>query len=177
MNSYIKCAVVGGLAIVAGSMAMDSAAAVKGEKNFGVQLGYTSLNESVVAGINFSYTFSQHFRVAPNLQYAFRNNNRDGLLINFDFHVPLDIQSGTKFEIYPIVGLNYSCWTKYHKDVIDEDGNSDDVSTRKNRFGLNAGGGVGFNATSTLRFTFEARYTLVKSYNTTTLALGVAYRF
>ncbi|MDE7153127.1 MAG: porin family protein [Muribaculaceae bacterium] len=150
-------------------------AAVKGEKNVGVELGYTSRNESAVAGIQFSYAFSEHFRVAPNLQYAFRNNNRDGMLINFDFHVPLDIQSGSKFEIYPLAGLNYSCWTSY-QEVWSND-KFDDVSKRKNRFGLNLGAGVGLNATESLRFTFEARYSLVKRFSTTTLALGVAYRF
>ncbi|MDE6266988.1 MAG: porin family protein [Muribaculaceae bacterium] len=157
------------------SVLLNSSAAVKGEKSVGIQLGYTSYNESAVAGIGFSYTFSSHFRFAPNLQYAFRNNNRDGLLINFDCHIPLKIESGEKVEVYPIAGINYSCWTRYYSD--EEKAQSNDVSKRKNRFGLNAGAGVGYNVTGALRLTFEARYSLVKHYDTTTLALGIGYRF
>lgn len=175
MVSNIKNLVAGMAVLLMLTCAFGSTAAVKGEKNVGVELGYTSRNKSAVAGIMFSYTFSEHLRVAPNMQYAFRNNNRDGLLINFDFHVPLDIETGKKFEIYPLAGLNYSCWTSYH-EVLSYD-KINDVSTRKNRFGLNLGAGVGLNATESLRFSLEARYSLVKQFSTTTLALCVAYRF
>lgn len=177
MITYLRNIVIAVLALVGSAVLFQAQAAVKGERNVGVTAGYTSSNKSAVAGIGFSYAFSQHFRVAPNLQYAFRNNNRDGLLINFDFHVPLNIESGNKVEIYPIVGLNYSCWTNYYKSEEKEKDNSNDVSTRKNRFGLNAGAGVGYNVTETIRLSFDARYTLVKGFNTTTLAAGIAYRF
>lgn len=176
MTSLLKKSALSLLAIVAATLIFNSSAAVKGEKNVGVQLGYTTCNKSAVAGIGFSYAFSSHFRLAPNLQYAFRNHNRDGLLINFDCHVPLDINSGKKVEVYPIVGLNYSCWTDYYKEYLTEE-ESDDVSTRKNRFGLNAGAGVNYKITDTIKLSFETRYTLVKSFSTTTLALGIAYRF
>lgn len=176
MTSFIKRLLPLSMLLIVVLSGTETSAAVKGEKNVGLQLGYTTYNESAVAGIGFSYAFSNHFRVAPNLQYAFRNNNRDGLLLNFDFHVPLNIESGNKFEVYPIVGLNYSCWTNYHKEQ-EREKSSDDFTTRKNRFGLNAGAGVGYNVTETLRLNFDARYTLVKSYNTATFALGIAYRF
>ena len=177
MIKYFKNIAIAAVAMLGSVLFFQAQGAVKGEKNVGVTAGYTSSNKSAVAGIGFSYAFSQHFRVAPNLQYAFRNNNRDGLLINFDFHVPLNIEGGNKVEIYPIVGLNYSCWTNYYKSEEKEKESSDDVSTRKNRFGLNAGAGVGYNVTETIRLNFDARYTLVKGFNTTTLALGIAYRF
>ena len=44
-----------------------AAFAQKGEKTVGLRAGYSTRNESAIAGVYFQYRFSRYFRLAPNL--------------------------------------------------------------------------------------------------------------
>lgn len=145
------------------------------EKSFGIKTGYISRNESMLAGIWFRYSFSEHFRLAPDAQVAFRHNDRDALQIDLDCHVPFRFTDGAKVSLYPIAGINYSSWNRHLTPEQRE--SDDDVSTRNGYFGLNFGAGTDLRCSETLKLTLDARYSLVKSNSGIQISLGIGYIF
>lgn len=141
------------------------------DKTFGVKGGYISRNESMSAGLYFQYGFTQSFRLAAQTDVAFRHANRDAWLIDVNAQFPL--VKASRFEFYPLVGANYSAWSIHHSDPDS----GDDVTTRKGRFGLNAGVGAGVRVTPTLKLTLEGVYTAVKQNNAARVSLGIGYCF
>ena len=211
MKLFIKylrpiCTLFAILPLLMSSAPAAKAQCVRGQKSFGVDAGYVSRNKSVVAGIQFQYGFSSHFRVAPGARCIFRNNDRDAIQLDLDTHYPFNF-TGNRAALYPIIGLNYSWWNSHNRteDAPDEDvptGNraalypliglnyswwnshnrtehapDEDVSTRKRNFGLNAGAGFEFTASPTLKIHIEARYSMVKSNSSAQLTAGIAYIF
>lgn len=162
------------LTLLISSAPAAKAQCVRGQKSFGVDAGYVSRNKSAVAGIQFQYGFSSHFRVAPGARCIFRNNDRDAIQLDLDTHYPFNF-TGDRAALYPIVGLNYSWWNSHSRPQDAEE--QEDVSTRKRNFGLNAGAGFEFTASSTLKIHIEARYSMVKSNSSVQLTAGIAYIF
>ena len=150
---------------------ISQANAAEHEKSFGVQGGWNSRNESAVAGLTFSYRFTNHFRLGADAEVGFRNKDRDAFLIDVDAQFPFATSS--RIELYPLAGVNFSAWSR-HLEPTDE---NDDVTTRTSNFGLNLGGGMGFRATSTLKLSLDARYSLVKSNSGVRVTVGIAYMF
>ena len=178
MKLFIKylrptCALFAILPLLMSSAPAAKAQCVRGQKSFGVDAGYVSRNKSVVAGIQFQYGFSSHFRVAPGARCIFRNNDRDAIQLDLDTHYPFNF-TGDRAALYPIIGLNYSWWNSHNRT---EDAPDEDVSTRKRNFGLNAGAGFEFTASPTLKIHIEARYSMVKSNSSAQLTAGIAYIF
>lgn len=154
------------------STVQANAQTFRGQKSFGVDAGYISRNKSALAGIQFQYSFSSHFRVAPGARCIFRNNDRDAFQLDLDTHYPFNF-TGDRAALYPILGVNYSWWNDHTHDAES----SEDVTTRKRNLGLNAGAGFEFTASSTLKVHIDARYSLVKSNSSMQLTLGIAYLF
>ena len=155
---------------------VDAEAASRGEKTFGVRTGYVSRNKSADAGLFFQYTFSEHFRLQPAADIVFRHDDRDAFMIDLNAQVPFAM-STPNFSLYPFAGLNYSSWN-YHSPMQDtEDRFSDDVTTRKNRFGVNLGAGFDLKLSETLKLNLEAGYTLVKSNSALRILVGIGYVF
>ncbi len=162
------------IAVSAISALSFEADAQRGEKVIGIQAGYNSHNESAVAGVFFSYRFSQHFRVAPSAQYVFRNKHTDAFLLNCDLQVPFSF--GLKrVELYPMAGLCFASWNTH--SLMKSVTHTDDVSSRTDRFGLNIGAGMSVKCTSTLRLNFDVRYSVIDDYNTTMATVGIGYCF
>lgn len=153
-----------------------AASAQRGEKVFGVQTGYTSTNNSAIAGMFFQYSFSDHFRVSPEMGCVLRHENLDAFTADLNFHFPLSLHHAGDFstQIYPLVGADLSSWT--HHYVVD-DGKDKDVSTRSTKFGVNLGGGFQFLPSSTLKLKIEAKYTLMQTYSTFVASIGIGYVF
>lgn len=147
---------------------------VKGEKSLGPKIGYISKNKSATAGLYFQYAFSDHFRLSPEAGYIFRHNDLDAFVVDINGHVPFNF-TGEKVAFYPLAGLNYSSWSRYyhHNEMME----TDDVSTRTSRFGLNVGAGFDMRCTETLKLTLEAKYTLMKTYSTAAITVGIGYVF
>lgn len=178
MKLFIKylrpiCTLFAILPLLMSSAPAAKAQCVRGQKSFGVDAGYVSRNKSVVAGIQFQYGFSSHFRVAPGARCIFRNNDRDAIQLDLDTHYPFNF-TGNRAALYPIIGLNYSWWNSHNRT---ENAPDEDVSTRKRNFGLNAGAGFEFTASPTLKIHIEARYSMVKSNSSAQLTAGIAYIF
>lgn len=178
MKLFIKylrpiCTLFAILPLLMSSAPAAKAQCVRGQKSFGVDAGYVSRNKSAVAGIQFQYGFSSHFRVAPGARCIFRNNDRDAIQLDLDTHYPFNF-TGNRAALYPIIGLNYSWWNSHNRT---ENAPDEDVSTRKRNFGLNAGAGFEFTASPTLKIHIEARYSMVKSNSSAQLTAGIAYIF
>ncbi len=165
--------------IVAATLAIASslpsqAQIVKGEKSLGPKIGYASKNKSAVAGLVFQYSFSDHFRISPELGYIFRNNDMDAFTFDINAHVPFGF-TGEKVAFYPLAGMNYSSWSRHFRTQGLE--SSDDVSTRTARFGFNLGAGFDLRCSESLKLSIEAKYILMKRYSTAVITAGIAYVF
>ena len=161
-------------ALVAVMAAMPAQAIInKGEKSLGPKIGYASRNSSAVAGLVFQYTFSQHLRIAPEVGYVFRHKNQDAFLADINFHVPFGLLDTDKVALYPLAGLAFNSWALHGHDSVEDV----DVTSHVNRFGLNLGAGFDLRCSSTLKLNLEAKYTLVKSYSSAYITLGISYVF
>ena len=146
----------------------------RGEKSVGAKLGYVDKNNSASMGLVFQYSFSHHLRVAPEIGCVFKHKNMDAFTIDFNFHTPFTF-TGEKAALYPLAGLNYSSWNRtMPRALVDE---TDDITTRTSRFGLNLGAGFELRCSRTLKLGIEAKYTLIKSYSGASVAAMVCYVF
>ncbi len=145
----------------------------KGEKTVSVAAGYVSRHNSISAGVAFSYRFSRVFTLAPSVDYIFRHHDYDGLIINLDTRYSLPLTT-PRWDIYPIAGVNITSWTHHHPRLNDND---DDVTSRANRLGFNAGLGVAFRVTPTMRLALEGNGAFVKSESTAVVKLSIGYTF
>ncbi len=136
------------------------------EKSAGLRGGYTTRNETAVAGVYFQYRFCDRFRLAPSIDYSFSHYNADAYSFNIDGHIPFDISP--KLEIYPLAGLAFSSYNQH---------NIDDSSSRINRFGGNIGAGIGLKITSTLRLGLEGKYQYLKHFNAGVFNVSIGYIF
>lgn len=149
--------------------------AQKGEKSMGLRAGYTTRNNTATAGLYFSYRFTEHFRISPKIDYAFRHNETDAFSFNFDTEYPIALNPTGKVNFYPIAGLNYSTFSTHATTTDNED--SDDASIRENHFGLNVGAGIEYFATPTLRLAFESKCQFIKQYTGGWFTVSIGYNF
>jgi len=162
------------LLVVATTMAPSAYAGNKGEKNVGLRAGFTTRNTTATTGLYFSYRFSNHFRLAPKIDYAFLHHSVDAFSFDVDAEIPIALSTSKEINFYPIGGLNYSTFT-HHVKARDE--TSDDTSQRTNEFGLSLGAGVEYFATPSLRLALESKGILVKKYSGGWFSISIGYRF
>lgn len=174
MSSVLKCLTACiALSVAAISNPSTAYGAGRHESTFGIEGGWTSRNESAIAGIFYNYRFTNHFRLGADADIAFRNNNRDALLLDVDAHFPITMSAKTEF--YPLAGVNFSAWS-HHIPANDID-NTDDVTDRYSHLGLNLGAGFGFRLTSTLKINIQARYSLIEANSGVRITAGIGYVF
>ncbi|MEF2643500.1 MAG: outer membrane beta-barrel protein [Paramuribaculum sp.] len=157
-----------------------SAQSWRGQKSVGLRGGFTTRNTTATAGLYFSYRFTEHFRFAPKVDYAFRHKGIDAFSFNFDTEMPIALDGTTgRVNFYPIAGLNYSTFTSHNDEgpVEELDENNDDSSQRTSRFGLNFGAGIEYFATPTLRLAFESKFLLMKQYSGGWFNVSIGYVF
>lgn len=143
-----------------------------GEKSLGLRAGYNTRNESGVAGLYFQYAFSRHFRLAPNADYVFRNHGTDAFSFNINAQFPIAFDANERWAIYPLTGLNVISWN--HR-LNNTDGTH--TGSRLTRLGLNAGVGLEYKVTRSLKLHAEGKFSLVRSYSSGVFNLGIGYVF
>ncbi len=148
-----------------------SAQVERGQKSFGPKVGYITRNNSVVAGPCFDYAFSSHVRIAPSIGLAFRNEDRDALLVDIDMHFP--IATWNTSVIYPLAGITFNSWGRHNL----EPDTHDDVTSHQNSFGLNMGAGWEIRLSNSLKIGIEGKYTLIKHNPNGQFAARIAYVF
>lgn len=152
-----------------------------GEKTLGIRVGYNTYNQRPLAGAQFSYRFNRLLRLSPAVEYVFRNDGLDALMVDLNMEFVFPLAQG-RCDIYPLAGVNFSSWNFHHLDYVHIDPNgkltpTDDVSSRVSRFGLNAGAGFGFNVTRSLRLSVTGTYTFIKEFHGANITMGIHYRF
>ncbi len=172
-------------AIMIAASASADAQVTKGQKSLGVKGGYVTRNNAPSAGLQFEYTFSKRFILAPSVDYVFRHEGCDGLLFNIDYHGPWNLTTDGRWYVYHVIGVNYASWNRHlpkgmenmsRAGEMDSD-TDDDVTMRKNRFGLDVGAGLAWYAKPTLKVSLEGKFNWVKNYNTGIFTLGISYVF
>lgn len=146
---------------------------VRGEKTIGLLAGYVTRNSSPVAGVDFTYRMSRHFRLEASADYIFRHHGEDAFGLNLNAQFPIALNVSRKWEIYPMAGLNFSMFNRKKEITSEMVANSN----RVNRLGLNAGAGVDYNVSSTMRLSLEGQATLLKGYSYGSFAASIAYIF
>lgn len=178
MKKFISTAVISVIAALFLSFPA-SAEGLVGQKSVGLRAGFSSRNTTATAGLYFSYRFTDHFRFAPKIDYAFRHNKVDAFSFNFDCEMPVSIgRTPNRINFYPIAGLNYTTLTSHQtSDFTTWPETDDDSSDRNSRFGLNLGAGLEFFANPTLRLSFEAKGQIVKQFSGAWLTASIGYVF
>ena len=141
-------------------------------KSFGPKVGYVTRNRSVTAGLAFQYRLSKVVRIAPEIGVIFRHRNLDGLTVDVNVHFPIPF-AGERAAFYPLVGANFTSWGQHN--IHPE--SHDDVTSHSNTFGLNAGAGLEYYCTQSLKVSVEGRYTLMRHYPTAYYTAGIAFIF
>lgn len=149
----------------------------RGEKNIGITGGYNTRNTSATAGVFFQYNLSSVVRISPDITYIFRHDHRDGLAINLDVQFPLTLGGSSRWYIYPFAGINYTSWNMHPHNIGSSHESNDDVTTRYNRLGLNAGAGIDFIVTPTMKLFLQGRFTGVRHYSYGGISVGIGYSF
>ena len=136
--------------------------AQKGEKTLGISGGYASYNNGGYTDIYFQYTFANHFRIAPEIGYVFRNEGKSAFTMSVDMHFPYRVARG--IALYPLAGITFNNWSYHH------DGHA-------SRAGADFGGGVDLYLTSNLKLTVQGKYSLMNDTSGGFIGLGIGYVF
>lgn len=152
--------------ITAGIIAISSIVpmqinAQKGEKALGIAGGYASQNNGGYAKLFFQYGFANHFRIAPEIGYVFRNEGESAFIMSVDMHFPFKIVKG--INVYPLAGLTINNWTWSGENDF--------------RVGANFGAGFDFYLTKNLKLDLQAKYSLMNDYSGGYIGFGIAYVF
>lgn len=151
------------------------------ENAMGLRFAYNTRNASPAAGLWYQHEFAPHFRLSPNVEYIFKHEGTDALSINCNAQFPFRFGNCGQFAFYPLAGLNYTSWNHHHDDTPLDSNNTresdGDVTSRTNRFGLNAGAGLEYRVSPTLKLSLEAKGAFVKSYSSATISLSIGYCF
>lgn len=140
--------------------------AQKGVKEIGGRLNLGFDDPQVGFGFVGRYNIDQHFR--PEITLDFYPENNHGLSswdVNFNLHYLFPI--APRFKLYPMAGLGI---ISYRQEV-------DRYSATDTQLGLNLGGGMQYNITSSLHFNAELYYQCVDDYGRPVLNLGLVYVF
>lgn len=168
MKSIVIKNIIALLALVAAS-ASAFAQGVKGEKTFSLEAGYAEYNSSGLAGIEFTYRFSRHFRLAPSVDYIFRHNGSDALTININCQIPFAVAN--RVEVFPLAGVCFSGWNGHSS------GSQGDVTTRVTRFGLNIGAGASMRLSKKMIIGLAADYVIIKDFGGVEVMAKIGYVF
>lgn len=152
-----------GMALAFAALMPGQAMAQRGEKAVGVTGGFATYNNGGYASVYFQYTFANHFRIAPEVGYVFRNEGKSAFEMSVDMHFPFRIARG--FNIYPLVGLTFNNWTYKHSDH------------HASRVGGDFGAGFDIYLTSSLKLSLQGKYSLMDDTGGGFFNMGIGYVF
>lgn len=140
----------------------NNACAQKGEKTLGVSGGYATYNDGGYANVYFQYSFANHFRIAPEIGYVFRNDGKSAFEFSVDMHFPFKIARG--FGVYPLVGFTFNNW-EYQG------------AGHASRAGADFGAGFDIYLTSYLKMSIQGKYSLMNDTGGGFFGFGMGYVF
>ena len=143
-------------------MPTETQARGRGEKALGLMGGFSTYNSGGYMDLYFQYAFADHFRIAPEIGYSFRNDGKSAFLLSVDMHFPFRLAKG--FGIYPLVGVTLNNWN-YPGDKS------------RCRVGGDFGAGLDFYLTNYLKLTLQGKYSLMNDTSGGFIGLGIGYVF
>jgi outer membrane protein X len=171
--------------------------AQKGEKSIGVTLGYAELmieERTAAIGVKFNYGITDQIRLSPSINYLLPKYDVSGWEINADVHYLFAV--APKIKVYPLAGLTfvgrslkgedgndddeYEEWQAHLRG--DDDYGNDDNGKRRNaatgtRFGINLGGGIGYELTDKVAVGLELKYSVVSDIDQFVPTVNLTYKF
>lgn len=179
MNTSMTGRRLRGIILLLVATLATGAITARAESSFGIKAGYMTRNNSALAGLVFRQTLGKHLRLAPQIGVVMRNSDRDALIVDADVHFPF--ATAPRFSVYPLVGVAFNSWNRHETEVLgfsNENTSCDkDVTHHTNSLGLNAGAGIEFDCTSTLKLGLECKYTLIKHNPNGQFSVFIAYVF
>lgn len=158
----ITSILIAAVAAFAAVMTPATASAQRGEKALGVMGGYATYNDGGYMNLYFQYSFANHFRIAPEIGYVFRNDCASAFIMSVDMHFPFRLAKA--FSVYPLVGLTFNNWS-YCDD------------SNQARVGGDFGAGFDFYLTSYLKLTLQGKYSLMNDTSGGFIGMGIGYVF
>lgn len=129
------------------------------------QFLYASKHSMAGLGVQVQVEPATNFRLAPELNYYFKNDGLSALNASLNLHYV--IHTSNVFALYPLVGFTYG-----HYKMDHHMGDS-----TKDRCGANVGLGAQYRIQDRLHFFTEARFQIMKDYNQSVTVLGLKYTF
>lgn len=175
MKTIFRIAAISAVLLAGCASSLHASDTYRGQKSMGLYGGFSTRNESGLAGIGFTYRFARCFTLAPSVDYTFRHKGEDNFNIDLNAHIPISVSSGDRVNIYPLAGVGYTSVSIRNRDHLLRTTN--DNRHRADRFGLNIGGGVEWMATTSLRLALEGKWRWRSDYSTAPFTLGISYMF
>lgn len=161
-----------------------SASAQKGEKAFGVNLGYGTEISNLGIGAKFQYGITDAIRAEASFDYFLKKDYLSMWDGNLNAHYLFPVAD--KFKVYPLAGLTYTSWKidgfDWGIDLGDwadylDDEDMDSGSSTTGKFGINLGAGAEYAISDKLSVNFEAKYQLISDFNQVVFSVGLSYKF
>ncbi len=162
MKSIGKHSALALLMAAAALICSTPASARGGEKTLGIAGGYASHNNGGEANLYFHYSFSSHVRIAPEIGYVFRHEEKSAFECSVDMHFPFRVARG--FKVYPLAGVTLNNWSYTHGGHLT-------------RGGLDFGAGVDLYMTSSLKLNIQGKYSLMNDTSGCFVQMGIGYVF
>ena len=138
----------------------------QGQSSFGFNVGYHfNDNGNTYLGIDYRYSITDNWRIAPSINYLVKNNGLSAAAIDVNAHYLFKLSD--MFGFYPLLGLDLSFW-KF--DI----GHLEDNATR---FGANVGLGGECYVSDVVTVGIEFKYNAIKDFDAAMLGVRVGYTF
>lgn len=150
--------------------------AQEGEKSVGVSLGSGSTVGGIMLGVRGNYNVTDDIAITPSMNYFVKKHNIRQFETNIDCHYLLP-NIREEFEIYPLLGLNYTLvnMKSFSKENYDLDyGNlGNDDKTFYHRIGINLGGGIHYFLRENMFVGTEYKYVIIGDFHQAVISLNL----
>ncbi len=142
-------------------------AQTKGEMAAGVHFAYGSGDgfSNMGFGAKFQWNVLDNLRVEPSFTYFLKKDYVSMWDISANAHYQFMLSE--KFDIYPLAGLS----------IMGVKAGIGEYKVSDSEFGLNLGGGVDFDLSSSLALNVEAKYQIGGNWSRFIASVGVVYKF
>lgn len=145
--------------LAGGALSPDASAA---DKTLGFAGGFASYNNGGYANLYFHAPLASHVRLAPEIGYIFRNEDKSGFECSVDVHFPFRMARG--INVYPLTGVTVNNWSYRKADHVT-------------RAGFDFGGGFDICMTPSLKLTLQGKYSLMNDTGGCFIEMGIGYNF
>lgn len=177
----------------------------KGDMAAGLNIGVAPSLESGASvtnfgiGAKFQYNVTTPIRLEAAFDYGFKNKGVDVMTIGINGHYIFNV--GSKFNVYPLIGLGYAhlgggLSVDYDDDAMSDLGNligqwggssfedefESDLAQSQgkssaDKFFFNVGVGAEYALNDKLAVGAEIKYQYIKDFNRLPINIGVTYKF